>query len=281
MFRRGWLTGAARLFRRPGTVGRFDGQGNGELPGSSSATPGTSTLPVIWVLLTGLGIYESRHGLSYRKVVATASDETSVPDLEALAELMRRQLWADRLIVGRVASGYTESRHGEQRLEGRLWLAPHGRYRAELTGHDGVTEMRISDGDSVWFIQDGRGYQFDVTDTVMPLPDLMDPGWLFAEYQLQVGPSRGRQAGRMCFVLNGTKPAETPGFFMRDVFPRGGTVEALVDCELGLLLSYVKSKPHGTTDYAEFTGLEVHDVVDAGLFRPPADTPIVDDRAQS
>jgi hypothetical protein len=213
-------------------------------------------------------------------VVATASEETSVPDLEALAELTRRRLWADRVIVGRVASGDTGSRNGEQRLEGRLWLAPHCRYRAELVDEDGVTEVRISDGDSVWFVQDGGAYQFDVTDTVMPFPDLMEPRWLFAEYQLQVGLSR-RHAERICFVLNGTRPAENRSFLMREFLPCGGAVEALVDSELGLLLSYVKSKPNGATEYARFTGLEVHDAANACLFRPPADIPIVDERAHS
>src|SRR5215475_3500353 len=147
---------------------------------------------------------------------------------------MGRQGWVDAVFVGRVASGYTGSRNGEQRLDGRLWLAPHRRYRAELADQDGATELRISDGDSVWLIQDGEGYQFDVADTVMPFPDLMDPGWLFTTYQLEVGPSR-RHAGRMCFVLNGARPTERRSFFMRNVFPRGGAVEALVDCELGLL----------------------------------------------
>jgi hypothetical protein len=202
-----------------------------------------------------------------------------MPDLEALADLMRRELWADRVLAGQVASGDTGGREGEHRLEGRLWLAPHRRYRAELADEDGETEVRISDGESVWFIQDGEGYQLDMADTVMPLPDLMQPGWLFGEYQLQVGPRR-RYAGRLCFVLNGTSPAEKRSFFLRDVFPRGGgSVEAFVDSELGLMLSYVKSGPAGT-EYARFVSLEVQDVAAEGLFQPPADIPIIDDRAQ-
>jgi hypothetical protein len=211
-------------------------------------------------------------------VVASTSEQTGVPDLEALAGSLRRRLWADRVIVGRVASGYTGSREGELRRDGRLWLAPHGRYRAELADEEGTTELRISDGDSAWFIEDGGGHQFDVTDTVMPFPDLMDPGWLFTDYQLQVGPSR-RHAGRMCFVLNG-KSTKRRSFFVRDGSPRSGAVEALIDCELGLLLSYVMSNPPRTY-YARFISLEVHEAVDASLLHPPADIAIVDHRAQS
>jgi outer membrane lipoprotein-sorting protein len=216
---------------------------------------------------------------SFREVVGSVFEETSTPDLDALAELMRREPWADRVLIGQVASGNIGGRGSEQRLDGRLWLAPRGRYRAELADEDGETEVRISDGDSVWFIQADQGYRFDVANTVRPFPDLMEPGWLFAEFQLQVA-SRRRHAVRDCYVLNGTNPAEKRrSFLTRELFPRASDVEALVDCELGLLLSYEKSTQAGATEYARFTSLEVHESVDASLFRPPADIPIIDDRA--
>lgn len=203
-----------------------------------------------------------------------------MPDVDALAEFVSGEPWADRVLVAQVASGNTGGRGSAQRLEGRLWLAPRGMYRAELTDEDGVTEVRICDGSSVWFIQDGAGYLFDVADTVTPLPDLTQPGWLFADFQLQVT-SRRWHAGRLCFVLTGTNPAaDNRGFGMRDLFSPACAVEALLDCELGLLLSYEKTKPAGATDYARLTSLEVHESADDRWFRPPTDIPILDDRAQ-
>jgi outer membrane lipoprotein-sorting protein len=122
---------------------------------------------------------------------------------------------------------------GNEELSGSLLAAPGGRYRAELTDEDGEPELAVWDG------QSGG----------MPFPELLDPAWLLADFDLQIT-GETEHIGRAVYAVTGT-PRQAGESRPDD------RVTALVDAELGVLLRYEKTGRRQQTETAEFLSLTV------------------------
>jgi outer membrane lipoprotein-sorting protein len=190
-----------------------------------------------------------------------------VSGIPEFASLMYRPSWPSRSLSGSVSRVRAEGGRGEvSGLRGDLRVAPGGRYRTDLIDDEGDRTLEVCDGQSVWVVEDG-GAGFRVPSaTPVPFTDLLNPAWLLAEYALAVTGSC-RHADRDGVALVGH---ERDVLGVRDGSTASATrVDAVMDAELGLLLSYRKSGR--STESAEFTRLIVGDgdSADPGEFRLP------------
>jgi outer membrane lipoprotein-sorting protein len=198
-----------------------------------------------------------------------------------IASLMYRPLWPSRSLIGSVSRFGADGHHGEVwSLRGELMTGPGGRYRTGLVDDDGDRTQTICDGQSVWVIEDGEeGFGLSADGSV-PFGDLLNPAWLLAKYALTETGSC-QHADRDGIALAGY---ERDVLGIRDDRTGPGRIDAVMDAELGILLSYRKSgqPPEG----AEFTHLAVADGDSADLAqfqlpdtasatgdRPPGESP--------
>jgi outer membrane lipoprotein-sorting protein len=187
-------------------------------------------------------------------------------EITQLAVLMYRPRWAGFAVSGRVNSYEAIRRGPAARRSGILWLAPDGRYRADLVDEDDNRTLHISDGSSAWFAENGEAYQLAATDAITPFAALLSPAWVLAAYRLEVAGKR-EYAGRVAIAITGhERDTAVPASDTADA-----QFEALVDAELGILLRYDKLVHGVRAESAEFTELEVTegDSPDPGLFSRP------------
>jgi hypothetical protein len=72
-------------------------------------------------------------------------------ELARVVPLMYRPRWPELTLSGQVSSYDKAGPHFEAfERRGRLWLAPGGRYRADLADEDGDRSLDICDGQSLW-----------------------------------------------------------------------------------------------------------------------------------
>lgn len=166
-----------------------------------------------------------------------------------LVPLLYRARWLRFSLSGEVRSRRKRGGDGGyDELSGSLQAAPGGLYRADLIDEDGERELSICDEHS----------------GSVPFPDLLIPSWLLGDFDLEiVGPTD--HVGRPAYVIAG-QPRQAG----RD---SGSRVSALVDAELGVLLRYEKTGPHGQAETAEFISL----TVDAAESADPLPSPDLSD----
>lgn len=153
--------------------------------------------------------------------------------LSDLVPLLYRARWLRFSLAGEVRSRRRRGGDGgHDELSGSLLAAPGGRYRADLINEEGDRELRISDG------QSGAG----------PFPELLIPSWLLADFDLEIS-GETEHIGRAAYAVAG-QPRQAGA-------QPASRVSALVDAELGVLLRYDKTGPHGQAETAEFTSLRV------------------------
>ena len=123
---------------------------------------------------------------------------------------------------------------------------PDGRYRADLVDEDGDPEPHAGDWDE------------------LPFAGLFRPEWLLSAADLEItGESAG--ARRPAYAVTGRPRLEAGD---RDRQFTGG-VTALVDAELGILLSYERTSPFHGTESAGFTSLAVSSPAGPSAGPPP------------
>ena len=172
---------------------------------------------------------------------------------------------------------------GENR--GRVLLAPGGRYRLELvpdadrgTGDD-KPWLTVCDGDSQWEVGADAATREDAHDPPYPLADLLIPSRLLTEFDLELAGTTtvdGRAAYR---VMLTPRAALSGGGVIRNRHP--DRASALVDAELGILLSYEETFDGQQLKIAELTDvlLDPPAAADPGQFLPPAGIPVQDNKA--
>jgi outer membrane lipoprotein-sorting protein len=160
----------------------------------------------------------------------TMSAEGTISDL---VPLMYRARWLRYSLSGEVRSRRKRGGDGGyDELSGSLQTAPGGLYRADLVDEDGERELSVCDEYS------GR----------VPFPDLLIPSWLLAHFDLKVT-GQTDHVGRAAYAIAGQPRQGGEDTALR--------VSALVDAELGVLLRYEETGPHGQAQTAEFTSLTV------------------------
>jgi outer membrane lipoprotein-sorting protein len=186
---------------------------------------------------------------------------------EAKASLMYRPLWRSRSLSGSVGRVDADGHKGETwGLRGELTTGPEGRYRTDLVDDEGDRTVEVCDGRSAWIVEDGEdGFGVPAGGT-MPFSDLLNPAWLLAKYALTVTGSCPH-ADRDGVAIVGY---ERDVLGVRDHRTEPGRIDAVMDAELGILLSYRKSGPR--PESAEFTHLTVtnDDSADLSQFQLPA-----------
>jgi outer membrane lipoprotein-sorting protein len=199
-----------------------------------------------------------------------------------LAVMMFRPSWSDRVLAGSVRRLREGLRQGQSSARsGRLWLAPEGRYRADLTDGDGHRSEEVCDGQLVQVVEDGNaGFSVPAADSVVPFTDLLNPAWILAGFRLEVTGTR-EHAGRPGIAITGHERRRAGYEAVRGGRDRERIV-AVVDADLGILLCYERHRPDGRTDSAEFTELRVEDgnSADPAFFRLSDDVrPAAEDAA--
>lgn len=115
---------------------------------------------------------------------------------------------------------------------GSLLAAPGGRYRADLVDEDGDRLLTTWDG----------------TSGGMPFPELLDPSWLLAVFDLVIT-AQVDYLGRSAYAIAGRcRPAAD-----ERARRSADRVTGLVDAELGILLRFDKTHPGRGTESAAFT----------------------------
>jgi hypothetical protein len=146
----------------------------------------------------------------------------------------------------------------------RVLLAPGRRYRYEsgdyVTGCDGIRPWEMPGGDE----DDACGEVHWVSGPQSPLPELLCPAWLLVGSRLRV---RGRvqACGRDAWDVLMTRRSGTG----RAVTELPGRVEAVVDAELGIVLSLVRDAEEPEPVVTELVSLDLDVVIDPARFAPP------------
>jgi outer membrane lipoprotein-sorting protein len=170
------------------------------------------------------------------------SAEHTISDL---VPLMYRARWLRFSLSGEVRSRRKRGGDGgHDELSGSLLAAPGGLYRADLVDEDGERELSVCD---------------ELSGSV-PFPDLLIPSWLLARFDLEVV-GQTDHVGRAAYAIAGQPRQASRGTTLR--------VSALVDAELGVLLRYEETGPHGQAQTAEFTSLTVDPAGSADLLPSP------------
>jgi hypothetical protein len=146
----------------------------------------------------------------------------------------------------------------------RVLLVPGRRYRYEspdhVTGCDGTRPWEIPGDDE----DEVAGEVHWVSGPEPPLPDLLCPAWLLAGRQLQVR-GRVRACGRDAWQVLVTP---RPGTGQSVTGRPNGSVEAIVDAELGIVLRLARhaGEPESVT---ELVTLDLDVAADPASFAPP------------
>jgi outer membrane lipoprotein-sorting protein len=188
---------------------------------------------------------------------------------------------------------------GENR--GRVLLAPGGRYRLELAVPDedrGASDDRgadddrgagddrgadddrprltVCDGESQWEVGADAATREDAHDPPYPLADLLIPSRLLTEFELELA-GTAAVGGRVAYrVIVTPRSALSGGGVIRNRHP--DQASALVDAELGILLSYEEIFDDRQLKIAELTDvlLDPPAAAEPGQFLPPAGMPVRD-----
>lgn len=174
---------------------------------------------------------------------------------------------------------------GENR--GRVLLAPGGRYRREPAvpdadrgaGDDDRPQLIVCDGESQWKVSSDAATRVDAHGPPYPLADLLIPSRLLTEFDLELAGTAtvgGRAAYR---VMLTPRAALSGGGVIRNRHP--DRASALVDAELGILLSYEETFDGQQLKIAELTDvlLDPPAAADPGQFLPPPGIPVQDNKA--
>jgi outer membrane lipoprotein-sorting protein len=164
---------------------------------------------------------------------------------------------------------------------GRVLIAPGGRYRFESAvpdenqgaGDDGP-RLTVCDGESQWEVGGDTATREDAHDPPYPLADLLIPSRLLTEFDLEVAGTAvvgGRGAHR---VMATPRAPLAGGGVIRRRHP--DQVSALVDAELGILLSYEEMFDGRQLKIAELTDVLIDppEVAEPAQFLPPAAIPV-------
>lgn len=173
------------------------------------------------------------------------------PTLSDLVPLMYRARRASFSLSGEVRTREYHADTGAWEERGSLEVAPDGRYRAEVTDHDGERDVLTCDG----------------AGDPVPFPELMHPSLLLPDFELRIT-GRAEFLGREAIAIAGTRRLADRGPEEK--------VSGLVDAELGILLRYLRVN-RGREDSAEFTGLSIG-LPDSASLRPqPQEAPAFTD----
>ncbi|HEY2505666.1 MAG TPA: hypothetical protein VGI58_04060 [Streptosporangiaceae bacterium] len=131
-----------------------------------------------------------------------------------------------------------------------------------MEDEDGDRTLHIFDGERAWLIEDDQVLSLDPAGTVLPFGELVRPSWVLAEYKLEIT-GHADHAGRAGYAVRG---------MARDAAGPVTVLEAVIDAQLGLLLSYAKTGPGTRKEMAHFAELAVSDTAssDPGWFSAPA-----------
>jgi outer membrane lipoprotein-sorting protein len=163
-----------------------------------------------------------------------------------------------------------------EEARGRILLAPGGRYRDEVTDEDGPG-LTVCDGETRWVISEGIATRRDAGGPPYPLGDLLTPSWLLTEFDLDLTGTSVVGGRTACRVI-ATPRSVVPGI--------GGAWKhrpdqafALVDAELGILLSYEEVFDGRQLKITELTDLLLDPpaAAEPSQFLPPAGMPVRDD----
>jgi hypothetical protein len=191
-----------------------------------------------------------------------------------LIALVHRADWRRLCLSGEV--------RGEQGVT-LLLVAPGKRYREELPGG---REVRGCDGERIWrwAADEPEGPRIRLTGGPQPpFPLLLAPSWLLDRYELTIAGDTtacGRAAIRVEATPRRFLP-DSPGsrgrsFGLLPVLPRRASfsdrydhVSAIVDAELGILLSCERRRGDGDPERAGFTSLTIDPDTDPAAFTAP------------
>src|ERR1022692_4016884 len=167
---------------------------------------------------------------------------------------------------------------------GRVLLAPGGHYRLELAVLDkdrgaahGWPRPTVCDGESQWEVGADAATREEAHDPPYPLADLLIPSRLLTEFDLELA-GTAAVGGRVAYRVMITPRAALSGRgAIRGRHP--DRVSALVDAELGILLSYEEIFDGRQLKFAELTDLLLDPPAAAGpgQFLPPPGMPVRDD----
>ncbi|MDX6392914.1 MAG: hypothetical protein QOJ73_3977 [Streptosporangiaceae bacterium] len=156
---------------------------------------------------------------------------------------------------------------------GEVLLAPGGRYRVGVTDGPGPG-LTVCDGESQWDISEGVATRRNAGGAPYLLADLTAPSQLLADFALELAGTSavgGRTAHR---IVATPRPAGSAMDMTRRHLP--DQVFALVDTELGILLSYEEVFDGQQLTITELTDLLLDPpaAAEPGQFRPPAGMPV-------
>jgi len=190
-----------------------------------------------------------------------------------LIALLHRADWRRLSLSGEV--------RGEQGVT--LLVAPGKRYREELPGE---RQVRGCDGERIWrwTAEEPSGPRIRLVGGPQPpFPLLLDPSWLLDRYELTIAGDTtacGRAAIRVEATPRRFRP-DSPvprgqSYGMLPVSPRRASisvryehVSAIVDAELGILLSCERRPGDDDPELAEFVSLTIDPDTDPAAFTAP------------
>jgi outer membrane lipoprotein-sorting protein len=166
---------------------------------------------------------------------------------------------------------------------GRVLIAPGGRCRLELArpdedrgAGDDRPRLTVCDGESQWEVGDDAATREEAHDPPYPLADLLIPSRLLTEFDLELA-GTAVAGGRVAYrVMITPRAARSGRGVIRDRHPDRGS--ALVDAELGILLSYEETFDGQPLKFAELTDLLLDPpaAAEPGQFLPPPGMPARD-----
>src|ERR1022692_4151046 len=220
-----------------------------------------------WTRLRLSGTVYTRHDLALRNRMSQVQATG-----EPLPGLFGR--WLRSAQSGQPQSGPDPEPDGV--TGGRVLFAPGGHYRIELTHEDGPG-LTVCDGESRWDVRRDVATREDADGPPALLADLLTPSQLLTEFDFELtGTSvvSGRTAHR---VLATPRAAVSGTGVIRRRQP--DQAFALVDAELGILLSYEEVFDGQQLKITELTDLLLDPpaAAEPGQFLPPPGMPVRDD----
>ena len=225
-----------------------------------------------WTRLRLSGTVYTRHDLALRNRMSQVQATG-----EPLPGLFGR--WLRSAQSGQPQSGQPQSGPDPEPdgvTGGRVLFAPGGHYRIELTHEDGPG-LTVCDGESRWDVRGDVATREEADGPPALLADLLTPSQLLTEFDFELtGTSvvSGRTAHR---VLATPRAAVSGTGVIRRRQP--DQAFALVDAELGILLSYEEVFDGQQLKITELTDLLLDPpaAAEPGQFLPPPGMPVRDD----
>jgi hypothetical protein len=155
------------------------------------------------------------------------------------------------------------------RTRQRILLAPGGRYRIEVAGPDGATELTVSDGISCWVVDGGAAFRYDAEPALAPAAELLRPAWLLSRFTLaEIGPAQAAGQAAVRVTAAARLPAGAHP-------PKAERLDLLIDAETGMVLRTAPvpgGAPYATTELRDRV-MDPPEAQDPAMFRPPAGVP--------